>query len=55
MNLACTCQQDRLVRPDFRIESLLTDTSKYDNTRNPKKLDSTTLSGLAPLKDQGFY
>ena len=29
--------------------------TKYDDTRNPKKLSSTTVSGLAPLKDQGFY
>ena len=45
----------RLVRPDFRNESLLTDTTKHDDTRKPKELSSTTVSGLAPLKDQGFY
>ena len=55
MNLACTCQQDRLVRPDFRIETLLTDTNKYDDTRNPKGIHSTTVSGLATLKNQGLY
>ena len=55
MNQACTCWKDRLVRPDFRNESLLTDTTKYDDTRNPEELSSTTVSGLAPLKDQVFY
>ena len=45
----------RLFRPNFRIESLLTDTTKYDDTRNPKELDNATVSGLARLKDQGFY
>ena len=29
--------------------------TKYDDTRNPMELSSTTVSGLAPLKDQGFY
>ena len=55
INQACTSLQDRLVRPDFRIESLLTDTTKYDDTRNPKELSSTTVSKFAPLKDPGFY
>ena len=34
---------------------ILTDTTKYDDIRNAKELCSTTVSGLAPLKDQGFY
>ena len=55
MNLAYTCQQGRLDRPDFIIESLLTYTTKYDDTRNPKELGSTTVFGLAPLKDHGLY
>ena len=50
MNQTCTC-----FRPDYTNESLLTDTTKYDDTRNPKELSSTTVSGLAPLKDQRFY
>ena len=29
--------------------------TEYDDTRNPKELSSTTVSGLAPLKDQAFY
>ena len=29
--------------------------TNYDDTRNPKELDSTIAPGLAPLKDQGFY
>ena len=29
--------------------------TKYDDTRDPKVLSSTTVSGLPPLKDQGFY
>ena len=28
--------------------------TKYDDTRNPKESSSTTVSGLSPLKDQGF-
>ena len=42
MNQTCTCWQDRLVRPDFRNEWLLTDTPKYADTRNAKKPSSTT-------------
>ena len=29
--------------------------TKYDDTRNPKELYSTTVSELAPLKEQGFH
>ena len=30
-------------------------TTKYDDSRNPKELDSTTVFGLAPFKHQGLY
>ena len=29
--------------------------TKYNDTRNPEEAASTADSGLAPLKDQGFY
>ena len=29
-------------------------TTKYDDSRSSKELDNTTVSGFAPLKDQGF-
>ena len=29
--------------------------TRYDNSHNSKELDSTTVSGHAPLEDRGFY
>ena len=45
----------RLFHGDPQLNHYEQNATKYDDLRNPKELDSTTVSGLGLLKDQGFY